>query len=148
MGLAAMQRMLDMFKRPTDPPEYNNLFAIAAGALLTTYAIGHFEGGWPRASWLWTGVLPPSRCLVLLAIGAVDRGLVAWIVQATHPGAPLHICSTAVGLIFIFVIQASLRAKLPMPHGASPRRACLQTPGGCYASSAPAAQQLLTAAAQ
>ena len=43
-GFTITQRMLDMFKRPTDPPEYNSLYAIPAGALLTTYAVGHFMG--------------------------------------------------------------------------------------------------------
>ncbi|GAB4817580.1 hypothetical protein N2152v2_004626 [Parachlorella kessleri] len=43
-GFTITQRMLDMFKRPTDPPEYNQLFAIPAGALLATYAAGHFMG--------------------------------------------------------------------------------------------------------
>ncbi len=48
-----------MFKRPTDPPEYNQLYAIPAGALLAAYAAGHFMGArrmpprraaaWPRA---------------------------------------------------------------------------------------------------
>lgn len=38
--------MLDMFKRPTDPPEYNGLYALSAAALLATYAAGHFAGGW------------------------------------------------------------------------------------------------------
>jgi NAD(P) transhydrogenase len=36
--------MLDMFKRPTDPPEYNGLYALSAAALLATYAAGHFAG--------------------------------------------------------------------------------------------------------
>lgn len=43
-GFTITQRMLDMFRRPTDPPEYNNLYAIPAGALLATYAVGHFAG--------------------------------------------------------------------------------------------------------
>ena len=43
-GFTITQRMLDMFKRPTDPPEYNHLIAIPAGALLATYAAGHFMG--------------------------------------------------------------------------------------------------------
>jgi NAD(P) transhydrogenase len=29
--------MLDMFKRPTDPPEHNYLFALPATAMLGTY---------------------------------------------------------------------------------------------------------------
>ncbi len=44
-GFTITQRMLDMFKRPTDPPEYNHLFAIPGAAMLATYAAGHFTGG-------------------------------------------------------------------------------------------------------
>ncbi|XP_052685519.1 NAD(P) transhydrogenase, mitochondrial-like [Crassostrea angulata] len=36
-GFTVTQRMLDMFKRPTDPPEYNKLYAIPGGVLLGTY---------------------------------------------------------------------------------------------------------------
>jgi NAD(P) transhydrogenase len=35
-----MQRMLDMFRRPDDPPEFNHLYAIPAGAALATFAAG------------------------------------------------------------------------------------------------------------
>ena len=41
--------MLDMFKRPDDPPEYNQLFAIPGAAMLATYAAGHFTGDWGGA---------------------------------------------------------------------------------------------------
>ncbi|KAI7844259.1 hypothetical protein COHA_002057 [Chlorella ohadii] len=43
-GFTITQRMLDMFKRPTDPPEYNGLYALSAAGLLATYAAGHFAG--------------------------------------------------------------------------------------------------------
>lgn len=43
-GFTITQRMLDMFKRPTDPPEFNSLYAIPAGAVLATYAAGHLAG--------------------------------------------------------------------------------------------------------
>ena len=43
-GFTITQRMLDMFRRPTDPPEYNSLYAIPAGALLTTFAVGQYLG--------------------------------------------------------------------------------------------------------
>ncbi|PRW58593.1 NAD(P) mitochondrial isoform A [Chlorella sorokiniana] len=43
-GFTITQRMLDMFKRPTDPPEYNQLYAIPGLAMLATYAAGHFTG--------------------------------------------------------------------------------------------------------
>nr|CAH8867708.1 unnamed protein product [Trichobilharzia regenti] len=36
-GFVVTQRMLDMFKRPTDPAEYNYLFSIPAVALLGSY---------------------------------------------------------------------------------------------------------------
>lgn len=36
-GFQVTQRMLDMFKRPTDPPEYNSLYAIPATMFLGTY---------------------------------------------------------------------------------------------------------------
>ena len=36
--------MLDMFKRPTDPVEHNNLFAIPAAALIAGWAAGRFLG--------------------------------------------------------------------------------------------------------
>lgn len=35
-----------MFKRPTDPKEYNELYAIPAFAALGTYMTAHFMGGW------------------------------------------------------------------------------------------------------
>jgi NAD(P) transhydrogenase len=43
-GFTITQRMLDMFKRPGDPPEYNQLYAIPAVALLGTYGIGTAMG--------------------------------------------------------------------------------------------------------
>ena len=33
-GFIITQRMLDMFKRPTDPPEYNYLYAVPAGVAI------------------------------------------------------------------------------------------------------------------
>jgi H+-translocating NAD(P) transhydrogenase len=39
-GFIITQRMLDMFKRPTDPPEYNLLYGIPAAAALGLYAYG------------------------------------------------------------------------------------------------------------
>lgn len=39
-GFIITQRMLDMFKRPTDPPEYNYLYGIPGAAALGLYAYG------------------------------------------------------------------------------------------------------------
>jgi len=43
-GFIVTARMLDMFKRPTDPPEYNNLYAIPAAAFLASYAWAVSQG--------------------------------------------------------------------------------------------------------
>jgi NAD(P) transhydrogenase len=45
-GFVITKRMLDMFKRPTDPPEYTYLYALPVGALLGTYAYG-VQAGYP-----------------------------------------------------------------------------------------------------
>ena len=44
-GFTITQRMLDLFRRPSDPPEYNKLYAIPAAAALAAYAAGHLAGG-------------------------------------------------------------------------------------------------------
>jgi len=36
-GFLVTQRMLDMFKRPDDPPEYNALYGIPAAVFLSGY---------------------------------------------------------------------------------------------------------------
>jgi NAD(P) transhydrogenase len=43
-GFLITQRMLDMFKRPTDPPEHNYLYAIPGGAMLGIYTYGIVNG--------------------------------------------------------------------------------------------------------
>ena len=55
-------RMLDMFKRPTDPPEYNNLYAIPAAAFLASYA-------WAVSQVLYTGIFVSSEEAVRLFDG-------------------------------------------------------------------------------
>ncbi|KAM3176309.1 hypothetical protein ACTXT7_006762 [Hymenolepis weldensis] len=44
-GFLVTQRMLNMFKRPTDAPEHNYLFAIPAAALLGTYGYSLLQCG-------------------------------------------------------------------------------------------------------
>ncbi|KAM4049223.1 NAD(P) transhydrogenase, mitochondrial [Anomaloglossus baeobatrachus] len=43
-GFLVTQRMLDMFKRPTDPPEYNYLYLLPAGAFVGGYAVALNSG--------------------------------------------------------------------------------------------------------
>lgn len=37
-GFLVTQKMLDMFKRPTDPPEYNYLYLLPGGVFVGGYA--------------------------------------------------------------------------------------------------------------
>lgn len=43
-GFLVTQRMLDMFKRPTDPPEYNYLYLLPAGTFVGGYAVALNSG--------------------------------------------------------------------------------------------------------
>lgn len=47
-GFIVTTKMLDMFKRPDDPPEYYHLYGIPAGAALTLYSIGSMTGKYPQ----------------------------------------------------------------------------------------------------
>ncbi|XRA99374.1 NAD(P) transhydrogenase beta subunit [Pycnococcus provasolii] len=44
-GFLITRRMLDMFRRPDDPPDYNYLYAIPAAALIGGYTAGNFLAG-------------------------------------------------------------------------------------------------------
>lgn len=46
-GFLVTQRMLDMFKRPDDPPEYNYLYGIPAAAFLAGYGYCAQSGAYP-----------------------------------------------------------------------------------------------------
>ena len=43
-GFAVTQRMLDMFKRPDDPPEYNYLYLMPGAAVVGAYGLGTAAG--------------------------------------------------------------------------------------------------------
>ncbi|CAD5231007.1 unnamed protein product [Bursaphelenchus okinawaensis] len=43
-GFVITKRMLDMFKKPTDPKEYNYLYGIPAGTFLATYSLAASNG--------------------------------------------------------------------------------------------------------
>jgi len=47
-GFIVTNKMLDMFKRPTDPPEYYHLYGIPAATALTLYSIGGMTGKYPE----------------------------------------------------------------------------------------------------
>ncbi|CAG0918029.1 unnamed protein product [Notodromas monacha] len=60
-GFIVTQRMLDMFKRPTDPPEYNYLYGIPASTFLGTY-VWAAANGYPEAHQM--AYLAASLCCV------------------------------------------------------------------------------------
>jgi H+-translocating NAD(P) transhydrogenase len=68
-GFTITQRMLDMFRRPTDPPEYNKLYAIPAAAMLATYTAGHVAG------------YPEMESLAYLAASGLCIGSIACLAQ-------------------------------------------------------------------
>ena len=60
-GFLITQRMLDMFRRPDDPPEYNYLYGIPAAAFLGGYLTAHAYG-YPDIQQM--GYLGASLCCV------------------------------------------------------------------------------------
>jgi len=47
-GFIVTNKMLDMFKRPDDPPEYYHLYGVPAGATLALYTAGSMSGKFPE----------------------------------------------------------------------------------------------------
>jgi NAD(P) transhydrogenase len=47
-GFIVTTKMLDMFKRPDDPPEFYHLYGIPAGAAISLYSIGSMSGKFPH----------------------------------------------------------------------------------------------------
>ncbi|XP_063407103.1 NAD(P) transhydrogenase, mitochondrial-like isoform X2 [Mytilus trossulus] len=47
-GFVVTQRMLDMFKRPTDPPEYNKMYGIPGVLFLSAYGYGAMQNSFPE----------------------------------------------------------------------------------------------------
>jgi len=69
-GFLITQRMLDMFKRPGDPKEYNYLFAIPGAAFLGGYLSAHMHG-FPHI--LQMGYLAASLCCVGALTGLASQ---------------------------------------------------------------------------
>lgn len=89
-GFLVTKRMLDMFKRPDDPPEYNYLYAIPGAAFLGGYMAAHMHGfsdiqqmGYLAASLCCVGALTglasqsTARVGNALGIIGVTSGIVA-----------------------------------------------------------------------
>ena len=70
-GFLVTQRMLDMFRRPGDPPEYNYLYAIPAAAFLGGYMASHMYG---FSDIQQMGYLGASLCCVGALSGLSSQG--------------------------------------------------------------------------
>lgn len=71
-GFTITQRMLDMFKRPTDPKEYNHLYAIPAGTLVGGYLLGDLLA-WGHAPGLTSAAYMASSALCIAAIACLSN---------------------------------------------------------------------------
>ncbi len=69
-GFLITQRMLDMFKRPDDPPEYNQLYAIPGLAFLGGYLSANYHG---YSDILQMGYLGASLCCVGALTGLASQ---------------------------------------------------------------------------
>ncbi|XP_045489395.1 NAD(P) transhydrogenase, mitochondrial-like [Pieris rapae] len=70
-GFMVTQRMLDMFKRPGDPPEYGYLYGIPATALLAGYIVTAMQG-YPEVHQM--AYLASSLCCVGALAGLSSQG--------------------------------------------------------------------------
>uniref|UniRef100_A0A8B9ES59 proton-translocating NAD(P)(+) transhydrogenase n=1 Tax=Anser cygnoides TaxID=8845 RepID=A0A8B9ES59_ANSCY len=69
-GFLVTQRMLDMFKRPTDPPEYNYLYLLPGGVFVGGYAAA-LNGGYSIEQMMYLG---SGLCCVGALAGLSTQG--------------------------------------------------------------------------
>ncbi len=84
-GFTITQRMLDMFKRPTDPPEFNHLYAIPAAATIGTFGVGALLG-FPEVT---NTAYLAARCVV---------GFVWWVCESFGVGCVVGLRGFCVGM--------------------------------------------------
>ena len=92
-GFVVTQRMLDMFRRPTDPKEYNGMFAIPAGVFLGGYGLAAYHGGYQDIHQM--AYLASSLCCVGALTGLSSQ-------QTSRLGNALGIMGVAGGLTATF----------------------------------------------
>ncbi|XP_023816192.1 NAD(P) transhydrogenase, mitochondrial-like [Oryzias latipes] len=98
-GFLVTQRMLDMFKRPTDPPEYNYLYLLPAGVFIGGYA-GALQSGYNIEQMMYLG---SGLCCVGALAGLSNQ-------RTARLGNALGIIGVAGGLV------ATLGALKPSPE--------------------------------
>ena len=128
-GFLVTQRMLDMFKRPDDPPEYNYLYAIPAASFLGGYMGAHLYGfsdiqqmGYLAASLCCVGALTglssQSTARIGNALGmiGVSTGITATLAGLGVPPAvfmQMFGCVGAGGLIGLTIARRVAITDLP-----------------------------------
>jgi len=100
-GFLITKRMLDMFRRPDDPPEYNYLYTIPSAAFLAGYMAAHVHG---CSDILQMGYLAASLC----SVGALT-GLASQI--TARQGNALGMIGVSTGII---TTVASLGVSAPV----------------------------------
>merc|ERR1711963_621064 len=88
-GFIVTKRMLDMFKRPTDPPEYTHLMGIPAAAFLASYGYA-VANGYPEIHQM--GYLASGLCCIG-ALGGLSAQPTARLGNALGIGVPAGIAS-------------------------------------------------------
>lgn len=68
-GFTITRRMLDMFRRPGDPPEFQRFFALPAAAAVAAYAGGAYAGALPGAT---QGAYLAASVLCIASIAALS----------------------------------------------------------------------------
>ena len=91
-GFIVTKKMLDMFKRPTDPPEYYHLYGIPAAGSLAFYTAGSMSGHVPEID---TAAATLSGLLCIGGIGGLSSQSTARLGAASgQAGVALGVAST------------------------------------------------------
>lgn len=91
-GFIVTTKMLDMFKRPTDPPEYYHLYGIPAAGSLALYGAGTMSGAYPQ---LDAAVGTMAGILCIGGIGGLSSQSTARLGAASgQAGVALGVAST------------------------------------------------------
>jgi len=91
-GFILTTKMLDMFKRPDDPPEYYHLYGIPAASTLGLYAAGAASGSFPE---IHSGAATLSSLLCIGGIGGLASQKTARLGAVSgQAGVALGVAST------------------------------------------------------
>uniref|UniRef100_A0A6V2B5X5 NAD(P) transhydrogenase, mitochondrial n=5 Tax=Ditylum brightwellii TaxID=49249 RepID=A0A6V2B5X5_9STRA len=91
-GFIVTTKMLDMFKRPTDPPEYYHLYGIPAAGTMAIYGAGTMSGKFPEID---AAAATLSGLLCIGGIGGLSSQSTARLGAASgQAGVALGIAST------------------------------------------------------